>query len=46
MGIFDWLIVILPVIGILWVGMYSRKYIRGVADYLSAGRVCGRYVRR
>ena len=44
MGIFDWLIVILPVIGILCMGMYSRKYIRGVADYLSAGRVCGRYV--
>ena len=40
----DWLIVIVPVIFVLWMGFYSRRYIRDVSDYLSAGRLCGRYV--
>jgi Na+/proline symporter len=41
---FDWLITITPMIPILWMAIYSRKYVRGVADYLAAGRVAGRYV--
>ena len=40
----DWLIVIVPVTIVIGVGFYSRRYIRGVADFLAAGRVCGRYV--
>jgi solute:Na+ symporter, SSS family len=44
MGLIDWLIVIIPVTFVLGIGFYSRKYIRGVADFLAAGRVCGRYV--
>ncbi len=44
MNVIDYLIVIIPVIFVLGLGLYSRKYIRGVADYLAAGRVCGRYV--
>ncbi len=44
MGLWDWLIVIIPVVFVLYMGMYSRRYIRGVADFLSAGRICGRYV--
>jgi Na+/proline symporter len=44
MGLIDWLIVIIPVLFVLGMGVYSRKYIRGVADFLAAGRVCGRYV--
>ncbi|MDD5727926.1 MAG: hypothetical protein PHV59_05095 [Victivallales bacterium] len=44
MELIDWLIVIIPVILVVWVGLYSRKYIRGVTDFLAAGRVCGRYV--
>jgi Na+/proline symporter len=40
----DWLIVIIPVTFVLGIGFYSRKYIRSVADFLAAGRVCGRYV--
>jgi Na+/proline symporter len=40
----DWLIVIVPVMFVIGMGVYSRKYVRSVADFLSAGRVCGRYV--
>jgi Na+/proline symporter len=28
----------------MFMGFYSRRYIRGVADFVAAGRVCGRYV--
>ena len=44
MGLLDWLIVIIPVCFVLGMGMYSRRYLRGVADFLAAGRICGRYV--
>ena len=40
----DWLIVIIPVAFIYYMGIRSRRYVRSVADFLSAGRVCGRYV--
>jgi len=44
MGLIDWLIVIIPVTFVVGIGFYSRRYVRSVADFLSAGRVCGRYV--
>lgn len=44
MHLIDWLIVILPLALVLWLAVYSRKYVRGVVDYLAAGRVAGRYV--
>ena len=44
MGLIDWLIVVIPVIFVIGMGLYSRKYVRSVADFLVAGRVCGRYV--
>ena len=40
----DWTIMIVPMIFVIFMGFYSRKYIRGVTDYLAAGRVAGRYV--
>ncbi|HBR94629.1 MAG TPA: sodium:panthothenate symporter, partial [Opitutae bacterium] len=40
----DWLIAIVPVVIILFIAVYSKKYVRGVVDYLAAGRVAGRYV--
>ena len=40
----DWLIVIVPVVLILRLAVCSRKYVRGVVDFLAAGRVAGRYV--
>ena len=41
---YDWLILVLPVCFVMYMGWYSRKFIRGVSDYLAAGRICGRYV--
>ncbi|MBR4673164.1 MAG: hypothetical protein IKP00_01750 [Victivallales bacterium] len=41
---YDWLILVIPVCFVMFMGIYSRKYIRGVSDFLSAGRICGRYV--
>lgn len=40
----DWCIAIIPVVFVLGMAIYSRKYVRGVVDYLAAGRVAGRYV--
>jgi len=44
MHLIDWLIVLLPVFLVLWLAVYSNRYVRGVADFLAAGRTAGRYV--
>ncbi|QYY37281.1 hypothetical protein [Ruficoccus sp. ZRK36] len=44
MSLIDWMIVIVPVSVVLFMAVYSRKYVRGVVDFLAAGRVAGRYV--
>ena len=44
MGLIDWLIVIIPTCLIVGIGIYSRRYIKSVTDFLSASRVAGRYV--
>ncbi len=40
----DWAILIIPVLFVMFMGFYSRRYVRGVSDFLVCGRVCGRYV--
>ena len=44
MSLFDWLILIIPTLFVMYMGIYSRRYVRDVSDYLAAGRVAGRYV--
>jgi len=44
MGLANWLVIVLPIIALLGVAVYCRRYIRDVVDYLSAGRVARRYV--
>ena len=44
MSLIDWIILVIPVAFVVGMGFYSRRYIRGVSDYLACGRVCGRYV--
>lgn len=40
----DWCIALIPVAFIVGMALYSTRYIRGVVDFLAAGRVAGRYV--
>ncbi|HEY8967170.1 MAG TPA: hypothetical protein VIM58_12030 [Candidatus Methylacidiphilales bacterium] len=40
----DWIIAITPVAVVFLVGFYCRKYVRGVADFMSGGRVADRYL--
>ncbi|MGE4565654.1 MAG: sodium:panthothenate symporter, partial [Victivallaceae bacterium] len=38
------LIVIVPLLGVIGLAFYCRRYVRDIADYLASGRVAGRYV--
>ena len=40
----DWLILTVPFLAVLGLAFYSGRYVRGVVDFLAAGRVAGRYV--
>ena len=40
----DWIFVGIPILLVVLGAMKSQKYVKGVADFLSAGRVAGRYV--
>jgi len=44
MQLIDWIITIIPLCVVLFLAVYSKKYVRGVVDFLAAGRVAGRYV--
>ena len=41
---YDWIIIVIPVLFVLYMGAYSRRYLKDITAFLSAGRVCGRYV--
>lgn len=40
----DWIIVVIPLFIVVLIALKSQKYVKGVADFLTAGRVAGRYV--
>lgn len=40
----DWLLIALPVGLVFLLALYTRRYVRSVADFLSAGRCAGRYL--
>ncbi len=44
MSCWDWVVFLVPTVLVLAFGWYSRRYVRGVVDFLSAGRLCGRYL--
>ncbi len=44
MSLLDWLILIIPVAFVMFMAYHTRSYVRSVADFLVAGRICGRYV--
>ncbi|GAT32568.1 solute:Na+ symporter, SSS family [Terrimicrobium sacchariphilum] len=44
MHFIDWLLISLPLAALLFVAVYTRRYMRGVTDFLSGGRMAGRYL--
>ncbi len=44
MQFIDWVIVCVPLLIVTAITLYARQYVRGVSDFLAAGRVAGRYV--
>ena len=44
MNWYDWGIVIVPLMFLLYMGFYSGKFMKGVVDFLAGGRICGRYM--
>lgn len=44
MSALDWCILIIPLLAIMALAVYARRYVRGVADFIAAGRVADRYV--
>ena len=40
----DWLIIVLPIAFVIYMGWRSRRYVAQVSDFLTAGRLGGRYI--
>src|ERR1700743_3224274 len=44
MHLIDWLLVVLPVLIVAAVTIYANRYLKSVADFMSGGRLAGRYL--
>lgn len=44
MHLLDWLFTILPLVLALGIVLYTKRYMRSVADFMSGGRMAGRYL--
>jgi SSS family solute:Na+ symporter len=40
----DWILVFIPLLIVLAFALYTNRYVKGVADFLSGGRCAGRYL--
>ncbi len=40
----DWILIWVPLLVVVYCGLKSQKYVKSVADFLSAGRIAGRYL--
>src|SRR5687768_14123056 len=40
----DWVLVVVPIALVLAFAVYTRRFVRSVADFLAAGRCAGRYL--
>ena len=43
MTIIDWIIFIIPIVAVMGVGIYCRKYIKSVVDFLAAEKIVATY---
>ena len=44
MHILDWILLVLPLILVLCIAIYTQRYMRSVADFMSGGRLAGPYL--
>lgn len=44
MATLDWIMVLFPLLIVLGVGLYAQRYVKSVADFMSANRSAGRYL--
>src|SRR5258707_12691944 len=44
MQLIDWLLVVIPLAVVFGFAVYTNRYVKSVADFLSAGRCAGRYL--
>jgi len=44
MHLIDWLLLLLPLLLVIGVALYTQRYMKSVADFLSGGRLAGRYL--
>jgi SSS family solute:Na+ symporter len=44
MHLIDWLGVIIPLIAVFSIAFYTKRFVKGVADFLAGGRAAGRYL--
>src|SRR5260370_19243474 len=44
MHVIDWIFFALPLLIVLALGLYANQYVKSVADFLSGGRLAGRYL--
>ncbi len=44
MHFLDWTTLLVPLLAVLLTGVFTQKYIRSVADFMSGGRLAGRYL--
>lgn len=44
LSLLDWLVVGIPLAGMVLFALWVRRYVKGVADFLAAGRAAGRYL--
>ncbi len=44
LAFWDWMMMVVPLTGVIIIGAYARKYMRSVADFMTGGRLAGRYL--
>ena len=44
MQLLDWTLILLPLLIVLIAGVYSKRYVKSVADFMSANRSAGRFL--
>lgn len=43
-AVIDWIAVVVPALLVIAISLRTRKYVKGVADFMAGGRVAGRYL--